>query len=908
MGGDGGDEADAGGSEQEGALEAEAAAEIPEGPVDLLAVGVGPEAEDEDVPAQLQLAHAAVGLQEGDLAGDAYKAACHYVRDKVHIGNLAAESSFLGASRTKLRGERTLAAGLLTQLEKQAWAHIERAVVAHKKANAGVRLRCYVEAFMFDGVDLSVATRRQADLGNSYDVPLEPELSPEERLEAVRDLEDHLSTLPLLREQGPAKLLNSQHCASMLISVDHRHLVLEGETVTWLQVLDRNTGETVRRALAEICMTNEDARGEFERVIRVSMSDSAGYNLRAEKHSRDASVSRIHLLCDAHIVAGVHQKVNSLLSVGISGMVKASLSLQGGGTISVFRRCLRRVLARDLVLIRDRPSADAMAYKEAMMDLFLGDKLQNAQVRAVVGRCASGDWRRRGRFEYLATGAETRAEVLKLLYTHLVPAIVGHAPRTFPQHRWTGADLALQDYGLLCLIHDLFGSAYREFMENFGGLEQHPQPGEDDVGMEGEGDAGRLGEAGIGQEDLRYRDAKRHYRGAAWQWASSPVRDRDLVLAATVVRPMNTYMVQEIAAAAAISMTKATHERLQTMLATGNLKGFLESARWPLLEAALGAKDRTALNSIAALDDPACYSAWPEDWYTVATRTKLFKCLSRQAAAIHELLATKHKACPYMVFRLISDPAAAQAELDGTCRSAMDDFTTGFLEAYPDELCSEPAMLELAMVLMHARTSTVSLESSNASVRRRLHGASLQVVMPDLHAISAEFALGKLRRRQLERKCPPGHREHRGKVKQRRQNRKRKRGGAGGAYRAFVHSRGQKISKELNDEWRALTAVAKAAFIPAGRHATARSALGIGDFRTKSRVSSSVCKPCFFCVTCDVLLESWQLVRRFCVCNLALNLRIMCVCLCDQLRDEHPTCAKRGYSLERQHLVGLTMR
>ena len=824
--------------ECEDSPEPDGIADPPEGPVDELVAAVHDEELEDDLSAELQLAQQALQLPEDSLVGASYQAACYFARDKLHMSNLSAESSKLGIDRKELRKERLYSAGLLSQLEQQAWASVERNVMA-QKGKPGVRLRCYIEAFMFDGVDMSVATRRRSDLGTMTDLPLDPAMEPEERLALISELSDHLATLPDGKELGPAKLLNTQHGASMLLSINGSHHVLQGDRITWLQVLDRNTGETLRHALERICMTSIEARDAFERTIRLAMSDSAGYNLRAEKHAREPGVSKIHLLCDAHIVAGIHQKVNSLLSRGIDGMVKASLSLQGGGTISVFRKAMRRVLTRNLVLIREEPPAEAKAYKKAMLDLFLGDSVQNAQLRATISRCASGDWRAKGRFEYLVTGEETRVEVLKKLFEFFVPALVGHQPRTYPQHRWTGADLALQDHGMLCLIHGLFESTYVEFLQAFGGVEGAPQPDED---MEGEDDALRVhgGGAAAGQEDLRTRDAKRHHRGAALQWARGPHRDRDLVVTRTVLEPMHQYMVQEIAASAALSLTKATHRRLEAMLAVGDLRGFLDSARWPLLEAALGSKDLTCLSKLSDLDDPACYSAWPEEWWTVETRTLLFRCLSRQAAAVHELLVKKHQACPYSVFLLVADPVSAEARLEGTCMSARDEYTAGFLETYKDDLGSQPALLELAMILLQARTSTVSLESSNASLRRRLHGASLQVHMPDLHSISAEFALGKLRRRQIENKFPPGHREHRGNRKTKRsegqQKRKRRSSGGGGMQRAFLHSKGQNISKELAAEYRALTPEAKAALLPQARISTARAALGLGGFSTKGRV------------------------------------------------------------------------
>jgi len=133
----------------------------------------------------------------------------------------------------------------------------------------------------------------------------------------------------------------------------------------------------------------------------------------------------------------------------------------------------------------------------------------------------------------------------------------------------------------------------------------------------------------------------------------------------------------------------------------------------------------------------------------------LFKALSREAAAVYELLYEKHGACPYISFLLVDGDPDTERTLRSICESGRDEFTASFLATY-DDVRSEAAQLELAMVLVHARTSTVSLESSNATLRRRLHGMSLQVCMPELSAVSAEFTLGKVRSRHHAVEHPQG--------------------------------------------------------------------------------------------------------------------------------------------------------
>ena len=120
------------------------------------------------------------------------------------------------------------------------------------------------------------------------------------------------------------------------------------------------------------------------------------------------------------------------------------------------------------------------------LDLFLATGVENTHLRAVLSRFASGDWRKTGTFEYLATAGEKKVQVLKEMFTHFVPFLCAHAPRRFPSSRWTGANLALADLGLLAAAHGLLQSTYKVFMaQSFpvkasdGGA---PEGGDDPVG------------------------------------------------------------------------------------------------------------------------------------------------------------------------------------------------------------------------------------------------------------------------------------------------------------------------------------------------------------------------------------------------------------------------------------------
>ena len=112
------------------------------------------------------------------------------------------------------------------------------------------------------------------------------------------------------------------------------------------------------------------------------------------------------------------------------------------------------------------------------------------------------------------------------------------------------------------------------------------------------------------------------------------------------------------------------------------------------------------------------------------------------------------------------------------------------MRAHAGKVGCGDCLSELASIAMMARTSTVRLESLNASIRRRLIATSTQVATPHLGSLSAELALSKMRTRLLENELPPGHRMHNARqacathyATTRRHHRRR---GGGGAWRAYI--------------------------------------------------------------------------------------------------------------------------
>ena len=278
----------------------------------------------------------------------------------------------------------------------------------------------------------------------------------------------------------------------------------------------------------------------------------------------------------------------------------------------------------------------------------------------------------------------------------------------------------------------------------------------------------------------------------------------------------------------------------------GGLETMLGDRRWQYLEAASGRVDNACMHSIDKLHHPDCFAAIPDSWKTVNFRNRLFRMLSREAAMVHFLLASLHKCFPWILFLLPLDHTVVQKTVTA-CESSLDDWSLDFLMFFAGRLTCREALLEIAIIIILGKTSTVRIEALNALIRRIIVSKSNAVKKPNLLSISAEFALSRLRaseRGLFKRlwsiwKKPlsvTDADEH--PIRRRAVRRKKKRviksetkkvvrrPGGGGAWRAFVHARCRGVTKalfaELAKEYNNLSPEERVAIVALGR----ASALG----------------------------------------------------------------------------------
>ena len=268
-----------------------------------------------------------------------------------------------------------------------------------------------------------------------------------------------------------------------------------------------------------------------------------------------------------------------------------------------------------------------------------------------------------------------------------------------------------------------------------------------------------------------------------------------VVLFRYVLSPMMKYLHTELKMSSTYWEQAQRRQSMETMSAAGLLGG----RKWPILRAATGEVDNECMKAIEDLHQTPWSEAAPKSWLTVKWRNILFRLLSREAAMIYMLLVMRHETFPFLLFLLLVDPAYADI-IKGMCESSYDEFTAGFIAHYKDHggIDGPRALLELAVIAIIVKTSTVRIEVLNGKLRKILRTRSNQTARPDLGVVSAEFLLSRVRAREtrwkrnwkVTKKRKVGGK---GLVRKRSTRKaiqppKRKRGG-GGAWRAYVSAR-----------------------------------------------------------------------------------------------------------------------
>ena len=257
-------------------------------------------------------------------------------------------------------------------------------------------------------------------------------------------------------EQGFAMLLKLPDAVTEHLP---QYLVLMGKSLSCLQALERTTASSLHQALQAGSVTNNGNLG-FRLHCRVTTTDAASENFVAERlvmAQRDEAWSSIHMVCLVHQIAIAHSRTFSLMQSHISGMVNLSLVLATGSAMSTFRDHLSATVRQRLRILRGYPPEEATAYRKFILDLFCSTGRHRELRRFLLQALPNGEWRNSDAIEvYVPPEMDCDEEQLTgSVINGLVIALSGKVFSTYPQSRWIGCDIAVDEVGLCEAVHRL---------------------------------------------------------------------------------------------------------------------------------------------------------------------------------------------------------------------------------------------------------------------------------------------------------------------------------------------------------------------------------------------------------------------------------------------------------------------
>lgn len=753
------------------------------------------------------------------------------VLDSSAVATVTKEASELDIDRRDLRTLRRLLAASALAIERQSWSAFEQRLADNVGGEVS-ELLFYIDFSSYDIADFKMQVSQEVKIA----------LEPPQPDEVVALANDHPEQFLLEMEEkssGVKKIVQTEGSTLMLLRLRCGRLVaVRGHTLTWLSVADRSTSECYK-ACVEKQRLGTAAAENFGMKLRLACTDGDGAIAKAERHIMEGRPGwcGLHLACRVHTLSGCHEKVyDALLSPDISGLYAAAKSLEPAGMMSIFRKSVRKVLAKKLRLVAHiHLDREAVHFKELVIASFLGPHPQHMYLRVVLETCAPGDWRDQNEFLYPIKPGESRNDVLRLLFKTFVPALFGHCPKLFPRHRWTGALDTLRDIGLPLNLNGLFVAAFEELLGTLAQKESGSALAQAPPANVGNGDGAQGGarwasvpfvEAEAGPDPAQaptgpsggatWAEQNRAHRGDARSWLGTKPASKMLIMAATL-RPLGRFMLAELEVGGAAFEAQEASKAVTAPRAAG-VNAILANRKWPLLLAARQESERTCMQDLVAVHDRLVVGCLPPAAMTVETQRLICKLLSKEGACIYDYFITQSNQFPWKLFRLLDDPALA-AEIEQSCESSRDEFSHAFIVRFQGRLVSEEALMHLSLIVLVARTSTLNIECRHAQIRRYVKTASVHVQKPDLAWISAKFLLRKMALREKSFRLPSGSTTKPGNEKQKRGKRGQKKGessvgkrtrrrGGGGAYRAFISAKckavGKAVFRELAAEYNAL--------------------------------------------------------------------------------------------------------
>jgi len=735
-----------------------------------------------------------LGYNQGSLLSKPFAACVHFAKQPdaildaglIGVADIYCDSDkfYLTSSKARCAQLKMSGPALNLRLARLANAQclqqrFDRQVMEQRLAQSLPKqsLLCYIDSAAYDETPMLTTVRGDCVSGVDTQRPHVPGPAPKV-LQYVRHLESQVKS-----EAMVAKLLQTKQTSGMLVKLgDSSFAALIGETICPLQVMERTTAEVLRECLLRNSGASPWANSFFFKA-RAVCSDKAGSNARAERSiasDRGPSWATLLTPCDVHATSAVHKHAfHNLLPHHVSGMIHCALSLRHGAAMTVFRTCLREVIrARLKIMQGGRLSAQALAYKNHIFQLFLSGGANALVKKVLLAGLPNGDWRNFEFVEYYPPpGVDASGDkdtIAELLSSGLCWALCEAKPSLWPRHRWCGADLSLDSIGRLEAIHGLLSATYPKFVARYSRAPPCASTSLSLAACSDEAPAARCDlvplvdtaavavDVGPGHEGVAADFAPvaptegapvKNNAAEDESWAAANAKDRELtmqwirqaplghlILMRQAMEPLRVLFHDQFSVA---SLDWEMHQRAEEARAMESGVAFQRSFR--MLVAAEGELEGKLFEELAGLfTKEHLWDVIPVVNHTVGFNCTAFRLLSRIGCATEQLLAHPHRQFPYRMFKLLRHPALA-GELAAAKYCQKDVWSQSLQEAFPT-LCSEEFQATLALHAHLQWTDISGIEARHASIRRQLVARSVQTCTLDIRWASAEWVFQNIRR------------------------------------------------------------------------------------------------------------------------------------------------------------------
>ena len=462
----------------------------------------------------------------------------------------------------------------------------------------------------------------------------------------------------------------------------------------------------------------------------------------------------LHVICDAHCTALVYGKTLAPLDPQVTGAMRIALSLRTGGSMTLFRQCLRDEIASRLRILQGTPPRDAIAYEKRALMVFASHGAGTTTRRALHAMCPNVDWRSSEVEFYVATWSppehQLREHVIEHLSNGLVVALASAQPSCYNRSKWRGSDLVIDDLGIFECVHRLLSTSHVRFCASHlsgSAAQMHinlAQPlrhcdrrstadGDDDDDNFG---SGAEEGGGAAQESVRNEGSHGKSSAAAGDSMTGP----DWAKISAVDRSKGVHFLARIPPGFLV-LIRFLMEPLRSYL---NQQFGRVPERWRLREMAKVAEalkhrktcqDKTRVEMVAAGDDDArgdrdalrrCRPVGVDasvESHGVDEGGSPSGCASRMGCGFDKLLRSRHTRFPVQLFRLLSESPMA-AEFLRVRECMMDRWTLEVKRQWPT-FDDEELLQVLYTIASVLAIDVAHVEARHASLRRFLVSGSV---------------------------------------------------------------------------------------------------------------------------------------------------------------------------------------